>query len=429
MTTQWVISVDDHLVQPPDLWEKRLPARMRERGPRVLRGVGGDPTAVVRKVAGANAQAADVSSARYAAVLTPDKPGDAWSYDGDVCPTTFASAAVGVPREQYSPFPFSYEDLPPQLVDPTRRVEHMDRDGVLASLCFPMSEFPRFCGQSFLEGPDKELGLACVQAYNDFMLEEWCAAVPGRFIPLVLVPLWDPHLAAAEVERTAALGAKAIAFSEAPHKLGLPSIHHPDRHWDPLFGAAEETGMPICTHIGSGSWIPPTAPDAPLLTSLAGLHLIASGTAQDWLLSDVFLRFPRLKLVLSEGGVGWIPYVLGQLDYVWERHGLWTKTPHTEPPSTLFKDHLYGCFIDDRWGAANVRAIGVENCMIETDYPHSDSSWPHTQDLVRQRLAYLTEDERALVLRGNAERVFQFDPADITAADVTAADVTVSGEA
>ena len=228
MTTQWVISVDDHLVQPPDLWEKRLPARMRERGPRVLRGVGGDPTAVVRKVAGANAQAADVSSARYAAVLTPDKPGDAWSYDGDVCPTTFASAAVGVPREQYSPFPFSYEDLPPQLVDPTRRVEHMDRDGVLASLCFPMSEFPRFCGQSFLEGPDKELGLACVQAYNDFMLEEWCAAVPGRFIPLVLVPLWDPHLAAAEVERTAAARSEGHRLLRGAAQA-RPPVHPPPR--------------------------------------------------------------------------------------------------------------------------------------------------------------------------------------------------------
>jgi predicted TIM-barrel fold metal-dependent hydrolase len=132
-------------------------------------------------------------------------------------------------------------------------------------------------------------------------------------------------------------------------------------------------------------------------------------------LSDVFIRFPRLKLVLSEGGVGWIPYVLGQIDYVWERHGGWTHTAHAEPPSTLFREHVFGCFIDDRFGASQVRTIGVENCMIETDYPHSDTSWPNTQTLIAERLAYLDDDERALVMRGNAERVFQFQAADLHA--------------
>lgn len=407
-----VISVDDHLVEPADLWQRRLPAKLRDRGPRVVEGAGGDPAEVMRKVAGANAQA-DEGVDRFAGILTTLKPGDAWVYDGDVCPTTYASVAVGIPPEDYTPFPFSYADLRKQLYDPVARLEDMDRDGVLASLCFPMSEFPRFCGQSFLEGGDKELGLACIRAYNDFMIEEWCAAAPGRYIPLVIIPLWDPALAAAEIERTAGMGAKAIAFSEAPHRHGLPSIHDPGGHWDPVFAAAQDAGMPLCTHIGSGAWVPPASADAPLLVSLAGLHLIAPGTAQDWLLSDVFLRFPRLKLVLSEGGVGWIPYVLGQVDYVWERHGLWSRSKHTEPPSTQFRDHVFGCFIDDRSGAANIRTIGVENCMIETDYPHSDSSWPNTQELVRQRLDYLDDRELALVLRDNARRVFNFHPEEI----------------
>lgn len=412
MRNYWVISVDDHLVQPPDLWQSRLPAKFRERGPRVVEGAGGDPTAVMRKVAGANAGAADENADRFAGLASDVKPGDAWVYDGETMPTTYASAAVGIPPEQYTPFPFAYSDLRKELYDPVARLQDMDRDGVLASLCFPMSEFPRFCGQAFSEGADKELGLACIQAYNDFVIEDWCGAAPGRYIPLIIVPLWNPHLAVREVERTAAKGAKAIAFSEAPHKLGLPSIHDPGGHWDPLFAVAQDTGLPLCTHIGSGSWVPPTSPDAPLLVSLAGLHLIASSTAQEWLLSDVFIRFPRLKLVLSEGGIGWIPYVLRQIDYVWERHGLWSRTKHAQPPSSLFADHVYGCFIDDRWGAANVRAVGVKNCMIETDYPHSDSSWPHTQALVAERLDYLDDRELALVLRDNACRVFDFTPAE-----------------
>ena len=413
MEESWIISVDDHLVQPPDLWESRLPAKFRERGPRVVVGAGGDPTAVMRKVAGASAGEAEESLGRFGDLVGGAEPGDAWVYDGEMCPTTYASAAIGIPMEQYTPFPFSYASLRPELADPVARLRDMDADGVLASMCFPMSEFPRFCGQAFLEGDDKELGLACVRAYNDFIVEEWCAAAPGRYIPLVIIPLWDPHLAAAEIERTAAKGARAIAFSEDPNKLGLASIHDPDGHWDPVFAAAQDTGMPLCTHIGSGSWTPPTSPDAPLLVSLSGLHLIASATAQNWLLSDVFLRFPSLKLVLSEGGVGWIPYVLGQIDYVWERHGLWTRSRHQDRPSTLFRDHVFGCFIDDRFGASQVRQIGVENCMLETDYPHSDSSWPHTRDLVSERLAYLDDEERALVLRGNAERIFHFQPAPL----------------
>src|SRR5690606_3183787 len=121
--------------------------------------------------------------------------------------------------------------------------------GILASLCFP--SFPRFCGQIFAEANDKDLALLCVQAYNDWMIDEWCASAPGRFIPLVIMPLWDPPAAAREIERCAAKGATALAFSENPEPLGLPTIHDLGRYWDPLLAAAEAANMVICMHVGS----------------------------------------------------------------------------------------------------------------------------------------------------------------------------------
>lgn len=402
-----IISVDDHLVQPPHLWQARLPAKLRDRGPKVVESAGGDLAMLLSRFGIDSALSDD------AAGVDLPVAGDAWVYDGNTFPTTGASVVSDTSTMSglSTILAFRYADLPEFFYDPVKRLAPMDEDGILASLCFPMSEFPRFCGQSFMEADDKELALLCVRAYNDFMLEEWCAAAPGRYIPMIIVPLWDVALAAAEVERTAAMGAKAIAFSEDPFKLGLPSIHDPDGYWHPLFAAAQETGMPLCTHIGSGSWTPPGPKDRPFTVGLANTTTLATLTFYDWILSDVFERFPGLKLVLSEGGIGWIPHALEHADYVWHRHGGWTGSKLPEPPSHYFPDHVFGCFIDDIFGAEHIRSIGTKNCMVETDFPHADSSYPNTTKMVEERLSYLDDDELRLVTRGNAERVFDFQPA------------------
>jgi predicted TIM-barrel fold metal-dependent hydrolase len=272
----------------------------------------------------------------------------------------------------------------------------------------------------------------CVQAYNDWMIEEWAGNAPGRFIPMILIPLWDPSAAAREIERTAAMGARAIAFSENPHPLGLPSIHDKNGYWDPVFSAAAEAAMPICTHLGSSSNLPETSPDMPMIGKVASSPINLSLTCIDWLFSGVFTRHRDLKLCLSEGGIGWIPYVLERCDYVVERQGYWAGRGDftgdimkggaqvdessqgldlSVPPSQIFREHIYGCFIDDAHGAANAELIGVDNIMIETDYPHTDSSWPHSVEMAHKRLGHLSEDDQCKVLRGNAERVFQFTPA------------------
>jgi predicted TIM-barrel fold metal-dependent hydrolase len=405
-----IFSVDDHLVQPPTLWQNRLPAKYVERGPRVVEGAGGDLRLFLSRFSIKSDGDGNGQRGKFDDLVEQvgDRPpGDAWVYDGEVFPTTGSSIVYNRPLDDITTLlAFRYSELEPELYEPVARTRVMDEHGVLAAICFPMSEFPRFCGQSFLEAKDKELALECVRAFNDWMVEDWAGGAPGRLIPLIIVPLWDPHLAAAEIERAAAKGARAIAFSEDPYKLGLPSIHDPGRHWDPVFAAAQDAEMPLCTHIGSASWTPPGPPEQPFTVGLANTTTVSTLTCYEWLLSDVFVRFPRLRLVLSEGGIGWLPHALEHADYVWHRHGRWTGTKLPEPPSSYFPDHVYGCFIDDIFGAQHIREIGVDNVMLETDFPHSDSSYTNTLRMAEERLAYLDDDELEKVTRGNAMRVF-----------------------
>jgi predicted TIM-barrel fold metal-dependent hydrolase len=391
----WLVSVDDHVLEPPHVWETRLPARFRDVGPRIR----------------------------------TDEQGEAWFFEGKRMPTTGLAAAAGKKVEDFSPMPVTYADMRPGCYDPAARIEDMNRAGVLASLCFP--SFPRFCGQTFTEADDKELGLACVRAYNDWMIEEWCGTAPGRLIPMIILPLWDPQLAVAEIERTAALGARAIAFSENPYLLGLPSIHEPTRYWEPVVAAAAETGMPLCMHLGSSSQLPSTSPDMPMLGIIA-LTPVASTAAAciDWLFSNYLPKYPDLKLCLSEGGMGWIHKDIERCDHVvelkrdWEAKGdfggdLTTgatgeRSEHgglnlDTLPSQLFREHIFGCFIEDPFGVSAIDTIGVDNVMIETDYPHTDSTWPNCIEVAHKELAGLSDDVKLKVLQTNAARVFRLE--------------------
>lgn len=393
---EWLISVDDHVIEPPDIWTERLSSADREHGPHQV---------MVDGIA-------------------------QWKYEDRILPTRGLWAAAGKRKEEFSPRPISYEDMRPGCYDPVARLEDMNRDGVLASLCFP--SLPRFCGQLFYEGKDQELAMRCLVAYNDWMVDSWCGSAPGRYIPMIIIPLWDPAAAGAEIERNAAKGAKAIAFSENPAKLGLPSIHSVTRYWDPVFGAANETGMAICTHIGSSSSMPNTSDDAPAVLTTATQAVNMMLCTADWIFSGTFGRFPNLKLCLSEGGIGWIPYLLERLDQVVDRQRHWASksqvtraaslagTPDTdmpsswdysEAPSTIFRRHIYGCFIDEVFGTRCIDEIGIDNVMIETDYPHTDSSWPHSREIAMERLGDRSTKERYQILQGNACRVFDFTPA------------------
>jgi predicted TIM-barrel fold metal-dependent hydrolase len=299
----------------------------------------------------------------------------------------------------------------------------MDRAGILASLCFPT--VTRFCGQLFMEASDRDFGFVCLRAYNDWMIEEWCGAAPGRYIPLILIPMWDPALAAKEMERCAARGATAFAFSENPAPLGLPTIHDANRYWDPVMAAASDLEMVCSMHVGSSSQIPQIAPDAPFMANLAWGAVRTSGAMLSWLFSGMFTRFPGLKIALSEGEIGWMPYFLERAEQVLDKQRFWVQRGvkfmehaatdvdlNTIDIRALFRDHVFGCFIDDKHGIASIDEIGSDNIMCETDYPHSDSTWPDCISVVKELIGHLPEDVQYKILRGNAERLYRFTPAE-----------------
>jgi predicted TIM-barrel fold metal-dependent hydrolase len=389
---QWIISVDDHLIEPPDLWTRRASAMDRERVPRVTRldGV------------------------------------DTWVYENVRAPIAGILVAARQPVEEYNHAPVNYEDMPVEYYDPVARLADMDSDHVIAQLNFPF--FPRFCGQTFAEAEDKVLALKCLMAWNDFVIEEWCGAAPGRYIPLIILPLWDEDLAIAELHRGVIMGAKAVAFSENLHPLGLPSIH--SGRWSRFFAAIDESGVPLCTHIGSSSSTPVTSPDAPFTVPAVNINMNLANSTSDWLFSGQLQKYPNLKIVLAEGGIGWIPFLLERAEHVAYKYkslrgrnyvldkssGLMRAEPadpaqFPDSPRRLFREHIYGCFIEDEFGAANIDYIGVENVMIETDYPHTDSLWPNSIEMAHKMLRACSDADKFKVLQGNARRVFGFDPA------------------
>ncbi|TDC70719.1 amidohydrolase [Actinomadura sp. GC306] len=395
MSFNWFISVDDHLIEPSGLWRDRLPRRWRDTGPRIVR----------------------------------DGDSEFWAYEDRQIATIGLNAVAGKKREEFSPEPITYDEMRAGCYDPAARVADMDQGFVLASMLFP--SFPRYCGQVFHEAEDKELALLCVRAWNDFILEEFAGAYPGRFIPMMIIPLWDPRAAAAEIERTAALGAKSIAFSENPTKLGLPSIH--TDHWDPVFRACDETGFVISMHVGSSSNLIRTSDDMPTLAFMAySAAANQAGTLLDWLFSGNFARYPNLKIALSEGSIGWMPYFLERAEQVIDKQRFWASRFDISMNAThdrgeqkgesrfdldtdirrLFKDHVFGTFIEDNAGLRLLDVIGEDNVMLECDYPHSDSTWPDTVQMARKWLGDLPEDVQYKITMGNAIRVYDFTPAD-----------------
>ena len=220
------------------------------------------------------------------------------------------------------------------------------------------------------------MALAMIRAYNDWHIDEWCGTHPGRFIPCPIPAIWDPEVLAAEVRRTAAKGAHAVTFSENPSKLGWPSIH--SDHWDPFWKACSDEAVVVCMHIGSSSEIVITSPDAPMdcLITLTPMNIVQAAADLVW--SPVLRKFPDLKVALSEGGIGWIPYFLERVDYNYDRHHAWTGQDFGDTlPSQVFNQHVLTCFIDDRFGVASRDFLDMDNVMWECDYPHSDSTWPH----------------------------------------------------
>jgi predicted TIM-barrel fold metal-dependent hydrolase len=370
------ISVDDHVVEPPDMFEGRVPAQYADRAPKIVR---------------------------------TDKGDDVWTFEGNVIPNIGLNAVAGRPKEEYGIDPTSYEEMRPGCYDVHERVKDMSAGGVLASMNFP--SFPSFSGRLFLTTEDKGLAAAIVRAYNDWHIEGWCGAYPERFIPMAIPMLWDPELTAAEIRRVAEMGCRSLTFTENPATLGLPSFH--SDHWDPVWRAMVETGSILNVHLGSSGQLAVTAPDAPMDVMITLQPMNICMAAADLLWSRVFKEFPEMKVALSEGGTGWIPYFLDRLDRTYDMHHLWTGQDFGDKlPSEVFKEHFLTCFISDPVGLQLRADVGVENICWEMDYPHSDSSWPAAPEEFAAACAKygVSDVEVDLISHENAMRWYGFDP-------------------
>ena len=389
-----IISVDDHVVEPAGVWIDRLPSKYRDVGPRVVRA----PVAGTEFIGG-----------NFRPTIGEEGKGlplaDWWFYEDLRRPLLRLDAAAGYDRDEIDLRAITFEDMRPGAGQVEARLADMDQNWIEASLCFPT--FPRFCGQTFSEAKDKELALLCVRAYNDWMVDDWCGPSNGRLIPLTLIPLWDADLAAAEVRRNAERGVRAVCFSEIPPYLGLPSIHDERNYWDPFFAACEEGGVVINMHIGSSSKMPSTSADAPPAVGSTLTFANACYSLVDWLMSGVFTRFPDLTIAYSEGQIGWMPYVLARADVVWRENRGWGGVADKvkEPPSELFRRHVYGCFFDDAHGLRSIADIGADRITYESDYPHSDSTWPNTRQIAEEQMKGLDDAVIEMIVRGNAIRM------------------------
>jgi predicted TIM-barrel fold metal-dependent hydrolase len=369
-----LVSVDDHLVEPPHLFDGRLPSRYAAQAPRVERREDGS---------------------------------DVWTFNGTVIPNVGLNAVAGRPREEYGVEPTAFDEMRPGCYDVDERIKDMNAGGVLASMCFP--SFPGFSGRLFAACEDKDLALAVLRAYNDWHIDEWCGSYPDRFIPMTLPILWDPQLAADEVRRVAAKGCHSVTFTENPATLGYPSFH--TEHWDPLWRAACDEGVVLSIHLGSSGQILVTAADAPVDVMITLQPMNICQAAADLLWSRVIKEFPDIRFALSEGGTGWIPYFLDRLDRTYEMHRAWTGQDFGKKlPSEVFREHFLTCFIADPVGINMRETIGLDNIAWECDYPHSDSAWPEAPEELAAAASDVPPEELAKITHENACRWYSFDP-------------------
>jgi predicted TIM-barrel fold metal-dependent hydrolase len=370
-----LISVDDHTVEPPEMFKKHLAKKYVDDAPRLVHNADGS---------------------------------DTWQFRDTVIPNVALNAVAGRPKEEYGLEPQGLDEIRPGCYNVDERIKDMNAGGILASICFP--SFPGFAGRLFAT-EDPEFSVALVQAYNDWHIDEWCGAYPARFIPMALPVIWDAEACAEEVRRVAKKGVHALTFTENPAAMGYPSFHND--YWDPLWKALCDTNTVMNVHIGSSGRLAITAPDAPMdvMITLQPMNIVQA--AADLLWSAPIKKYPDLKIALSEGGTGWIPYFLERVDRTYEMHSTWTHQNFGgKLPSEVFREHFLTCFISDKTGVKLRHDVGIDNIAWEADYPHSDSMWPGAPEELWDVLSVnnVPDDEINKMTHENAMRWYSFDP-------------------
>jgi len=373
MNDMVIVSVDDHICEPPTLFDNQLSGDLLAQAPKLK---------------------TDSHGKNY------------WQYQGYIRPSVGLNAVVGRPFEEYGMEPTSLDQLRDGCWDVHARIDDMDVNGLAASMCFGNSI--GFDGQTFHKAPDKALSLRHMQAYNDWHYDEWCMAYPGRFIPIGILPTWDMDATVAEIHRLANKGFRTVSMNENPTVQGLPSIHND--YWNPFFKAVADTDMTIALHIGSGNPAPHASMETPIEAWISTMPLSVAQGLADWLQLEELHRYPQLRIAISEGSIGWVPYFMERADFSNWRHKAWTHSRFQQlKPSDLVKRHFLHCFIDDRFGLRHLDEIGEDMVAYECDYPHSDALWPDVPEHLWDSVKHLTDAQIDKVTHGNAIRFFRHE--------------------
>jgi predicted TIM-barrel fold metal-dependent hydrolase len=371
-----LVSVDDHVVEPPSMTEffkDRVPAKYRDRVPYVKHREDGT---------------------------------DAWIVEGVEISTFGLNAVQGRPAEEWGHDPRSFAEVRPSCYDIDERIRDMNVNGVAAAICFP--SWPGLGGQFFAQNDDREYSAAMIRAYNDWHVEEWCNKYPGRFIPLAISGFtMGPEKMADEIRRMADKGCHAVSMHPEPYRFDAPDFHGDE--WDVAWQACQDTGTVLVFHFGA---MPRFMPRSPFDVIPHAMPFSTAIFAAELLWSPMMRRFPGLKMALAEGGIGWVPYFMEKADFVYNHHRAWTKSDFGDMlPSQVFRRQVQTCFIDDETGLRNRDAIGVEQITWECDFPHSDSTWPNAPEVAMKAFENVgvPDNEIDMITWENACRWYKFD--------------------
>ncbi|RDI45048.1 amidohydrolase family protein [Nocardia mexicana] len=370
-----LVSIDDHVVEPIHMFDGHVPKKWADLAPKVV---------------------------------VDDKGIDRWVYRDRPTGVTGLNAVVSWPPEEWGYDPAGYAEMRPGVYDVHERIRDMNANGILASMCFPT--FAGFSAGHLAYFKD-EITVAMIQAYNDWHIEDWAGAYPGRFIPLSILPLWDPKLAIAEIARVAAKGCHSVSMPELPHLDGLPSYHDME-YWGPVFAALSEHGTVMNLHIGQGFRVLNLAPNSPIDNLMVLAPSVSLIAAQDLLWGPAFRTYPKLKVAFSEGGVGWIPFFLDRSDRHYTNQKWLRRDFGGKLPSEVFREHTVSCYVTDKTSLKMRHDIGIENIAWECDYPHSDSIWPNAPEFVLEELEAAGADDSDIdkITWQNACRFLDWDP-------------------
>jgi predicted TIM-barrel fold metal-dependent hydrolase len=388
MADYHIVDGDCHILEPPDIWRNWLPKELQDRAPKLAKDVDG---------------------------------GDAWQFAGGADPDPIGLVSTpGKPFDEFNWTGVTYEDARRGCYVGAERLADMDIDGVDAEILFP----PQRTVGHFLGDEDDSFVLAGIEAYNNFLWEEFCAPDRDRLIGMAQMPSTGIDDAVDALRKAKARGFKGVVTSCWPS--GGDSISDAD---DPFWAAASDEDIPVCIHInlasrrarqsqrraaeaaaakgGGGIYGGKAAKaNAKAVAGLGSVFSTVPSTIGQLIFTGTFERFPELHVAMIETGVGWIPHFLEQIDDRYWRNRSWGNIPIKEPPSFYWFRNMSATFITDRNGVANRYGVGVDNMMWSSDYPHHGNDWPYSRMTIDSMMSNIDRDERRRIVGANAARIF-----------------------